>query len=270
MPLTPEDVRNKRFTPVRLREGYDMGEVDQFLDEVESELQRLAATGNGSDSEPVTTETAEHAAARTTDAAKPTSEPVVAGADNAEPHTVSAASVAAARLMELAGRNADQVVAEAEASAESIVSEARAQAQRLEQESTSKVETMQTEARERSERVETEVGTRRRELMAELETERDAVGAEVEHLRAFEREYRSRLKLYFSSQLAQLEGEETASTALSDTDDGESRRDETAVGRSADPDAADTDNSEADPAGDGQQPRSRLQSLLGEEPDQHS
>ena len=42
MPLTPEDVRNKRFTPVRLREGYDMGEVDQFLDEVESELERLA------------------------------------------------------------------------------------------------------------------------------------------------------------------------------------------------------------------------------------
>jgi len=35
MPLTPEDVRSKRFTPVRLREGYDMGEVDQFLDEVE-------------------------------------------------------------------------------------------------------------------------------------------------------------------------------------------------------------------------------------------
>ncbi|MBV9829979.1 MAG: DivIVA domain-containing protein, partial [Marmoricola sp.] len=35
MPLTPEDVSNKRFTPVRLREGYDMGEVDAFLDEVE-------------------------------------------------------------------------------------------------------------------------------------------------------------------------------------------------------------------------------------------
>src|SRR3954447_24923373 len=41
MPLTPEDVSNKRFTPVRLREGYDMGEVDQFLDEVEAELERL-------------------------------------------------------------------------------------------------------------------------------------------------------------------------------------------------------------------------------------
>ncbi|KWU53201.1 hypothetical protein AWX17_27415 [Priestia megaterium] len=43
MPLTPEDVREKRFTAVRLREGYDMGEVDQFLDEVEAELERLLA-----------------------------------------------------------------------------------------------------------------------------------------------------------------------------------------------------------------------------------
>ena len=38
MPLTPEDVSNKRFTTVRLREGYDMTEVDQFLDEVEAAL----------------------------------------------------------------------------------------------------------------------------------------------------------------------------------------------------------------------------------------
>ena len=41
MPLTPEDVRNKQFTTVRLREGYDEDEVDAFLDEVETELTRL-------------------------------------------------------------------------------------------------------------------------------------------------------------------------------------------------------------------------------------
>lgn len=37
MALTPEDVRNKQFTPVRFREGYDEEEVDGFLDEVEAE-----------------------------------------------------------------------------------------------------------------------------------------------------------------------------------------------------------------------------------------
>src|SRR3954464_1244642 len=41
MPLTPEDVRNKQFTTVRLREGYDEDEGDAFLDEVEAELTRL-------------------------------------------------------------------------------------------------------------------------------------------------------------------------------------------------------------------------------------
>ncbi|GAT81452.1 cell division protein DivIVA [Streptomyces sp. F-3] len=39
--MTPEDVRNKQFTTVRLREGYDEDEVDAFLDEVEAELTRL-------------------------------------------------------------------------------------------------------------------------------------------------------------------------------------------------------------------------------------
>src|SRR4051795_8329083 len=43
MPLTPEDVSNKRFTTVRLREGYDMTEVDQFLDEIEAELRRVGS-----------------------------------------------------------------------------------------------------------------------------------------------------------------------------------------------------------------------------------
>src|SRR4029450_13230150 len=43
MPLTPEAVRSKQFTPVRLREGYDVTEVDSFLDEVEAELERLLA-----------------------------------------------------------------------------------------------------------------------------------------------------------------------------------------------------------------------------------
>lgn len=41
MALSPEDVRNKQFTTVRLREGYDEDEVDAFLDEVEAELTRL-------------------------------------------------------------------------------------------------------------------------------------------------------------------------------------------------------------------------------------
>ncbi len=43
MPLTPEDVQNKRFTTTRLKAGYDEVEVDAFLDEVEAEMRRLLA-----------------------------------------------------------------------------------------------------------------------------------------------------------------------------------------------------------------------------------
>src|SRR3954449_7695565 len=97
MPLTPEDVSNKRFTPVRLREGYDMGEVDQFLDEVEAELARLtkenddlraklsaAQTGGGSSYQdnPPTAQTPAilEKTPQPAPAAPPTPEPVAAAA----------------------------------------------------------------------------------------------------------------------------------------------------------------------------------------------
>ena len=41
MPLTPEDVVNKRFQPTKFREGYDQDEVDDFLDEIVIELRRF-------------------------------------------------------------------------------------------------------------------------------------------------------------------------------------------------------------------------------------
>src|SRR5699024_1311433 len=43
MALTPEDVVNKRFQPTKFREGYDQDEVDDFLDEVVTELRRLTS-----------------------------------------------------------------------------------------------------------------------------------------------------------------------------------------------------------------------------------
>ena len=63
--MRPEDVRNKRFTPVRFRQGYDMDEVDRFLDRVEAELGRLGAENTRScpscrpDSRPGETQTCE-------------------------------------------------------------------------------------------------------------------------------------------------------------------------------------------------------------------
>ncbi|MBQ9681486.1 MAG: DivIVA domain-containing protein, partial [Aeriscardovia sp.] len=46
--LTPNDIRNHRFNTTRFREGYDIDEVDSFLDEVTETvdaLSRSALTG---------------------------------------------------------------------------------------------------------------------------------------------------------------------------------------------------------------------------------
>ena len=145
MPLTPEDVSNKRFTPVRLREGYDMGEVDQFLDEVEAELERLlkesadlreklAAAQGGAPAPVVTTARGRHLVDKAWDPRRKddghsptTSRPRQGSAAAAAPRetikvvTPAEASSAALRLLELATKNADEVVAEAKQEAEQIV-----------------------------------------------------------------------------------------------------------------------------------------------------
>ena len=43
MPLTPEGVRNAQFTTTRLRPGYDMADVDAFLDRLGHVLESLTA-----------------------------------------------------------------------------------------------------------------------------------------------------------------------------------------------------------------------------------
>jgi DivIVA domain-containing protein len=217
MPLTPEDVSNKRFTPVRLREGYDMGEVDQFLDEVEAELARLtrenddlrsklsaAQQGGGS------TAVGQPAQQRPEEPAQQRApEPVVAAAptETIKVTTVADASSAAARLLEIATRNADELVTEAKDQADKVIGEARTKAERLETEAKSKADRMESDARTRSQMLDSETAERRQQLFGDLEKERDRLNGEVENLRSFEREYRSRLKSYFQQQLAALDGD---------------------------------------------------------------
>jgi DivIVA domain-containing protein len=236
MPLTPEDVSNKRFTPVRLREGYDMGEVDQFLDEVEAELARLTKENEDLRSK---LSAAQGASGRTEQAPeapqqeKAVEAPAVAAtpAETIRVETVPQASNAAARLLELATRNADELVDEAKNEADKIVGEARTKAERLEAESKSKADRMEADARTRSQMLDSETAERRQQMFGDLEKERDKLNSEVENLRSFEREYRSRLKSYFTMQLEAL---------------------------SVSPDSA-------APAGDDQHAPKRLRSILGED-----
>jgi DivIVA domain-containing protein len=231
MPLTPEDVSNKRFTPVRLREGYDMGEVDQFLDEVEAELARLtkenddlrsklsSAQGASAPSAPAPAEKA----AEPVRAQEPAPAPAAAAAVAASPaetirvETVPQASNAAARLLEIATRNADELVDEAKNDADKIVGEARTKAERLEAESKTKSDRLEADARTRAQMLDSETAERRQQMFGDLEKERDKLSSEVENLRSFEREYRSRLKTYFTQQLEALNG--SAETAAPSSDE---------------------------------------------------
>jgi len=223
MPLTPEDVSNKRFTPVRLREGYDMGEVDQFLDDVEAELSRLLAeneklrrgilpsggadgvTASSADgASPTDSVPPEHAAP--TEEPAPVTQPAAAPAETIQVTTAAEASSAAVRLLEIATRNADELVGEARTEAERILEEARTSSERREAESKAAADRLESEARTRSQALEAETQERREQLFSDLETEKQRLNGEVENLRSFEREYRSRLKTYFEQQLAALDG----------------------------------------------------------------
>src|SRR5215213_3146466 len=199
MPLTPEDVSNKRFTPVRLREGYDMGEVDQFLDEVEAELARLTKenddlraklaavqTGGGSSFQdnPVTAQTPavqERAPEpEPTPVPAPVPQPMAAAApETIRVQTVPEASNAAARLLEIATRNADELVEEAKNEADKIVGEARTKAERLESESKTKADRLESDARTRAQMLDSETAERRRQMFGDLEKERDKLSSEV-------------------------------------------------------------------------------------------
>lgn len=223
MTLTPEDVRNKTFTPVRLREGYDMGEVDAFLDEVEVELTRLLQENDGLRTEASDDSNQSLDVARR-DAAAPDDGPDAAAATvTAAPHSIPEAAGAAARLLEIATSNADQLVTEAREDADRIVREATAEAERLQADAKATAERLRTEAQARAQRLDSETAQRRQELLGGLEKDKEALNSELTELKAFEREYRSRLRSYFESQLQALEGQRVNNVAVPpSTDDSAS------------------------------------------------
>src|SRR4051794_23100607 len=191
MPLTPEDVSNKRFTPVRLREGYDMGEVDQFLDEVEAELERLnkenddlrqkleaaQRSGGGVSSAPAP-QVVERAPEPTP---PPAPAPVVAApAQEIKVTTVADASSAAAKLLEIATRNADELVGEAKDEADRIVGAARPKAERPETGVRAKSARLGPAPPPRPAMPAPETEARRKEIFGNLEKEKDQLNSEIE------------------------------------------------------------------------------------------
>jgi DivIVA domain-containing protein len=215
MPLTPQDVHSKVFGPTRFRRGYDEGEVDAFLDEVEAELLRLhreldslrsgGFAANGAPATSLTKEGAAEGHAAANQPLVPEGSPsgvVLPSARHGQPPNAEGGpgelEHQVARTLVLAQRAADEAMRDAETEAEQLRRAAQAE-----------VERWRREAHEQAERE-----------RLELERTRSRTEDDVEQLRAFEREYRTRLRAYLEHQLreldegpAEVEGRSTASLA---------------------------------------------------------
>ncbi|WP_067186699.1 DivIVA domain-containing protein [Microtetraspora niveoalba] len=228
MPLTPADVRNKQFSTTRLRPGYDEEEVDAFLDEVEAELDRLIqeneelraklaeclrgkvpggmgmAGGMQMASAPVAEPKPEMMVPqpepiKPPEPVRPEPVPVGMGMPPAEDNMDTAA-----RVLALAQQTADQAIADARREADETVTRARREADDILGKARRQAEQIIGDARARAETLERDAQERHRQAMGSLVQTRDELERKVEELRSFEREYRSRLKLYLEQQLADL------------------------------------------------------------------
>jgi DivIVA domain-containing protein len=210
MALTPEDVVNKRFQATKFREGYDQDEVDDFLDEVVNELRRLtdeneefrqklsscerrvgelsrASVARESAPEPVAPPVPVPPPAPVT-VAQPVPVPAPAPepapmAPAAQLQSMSQGPEAAAGMLALAQKLHDEYVRNGEQQRDRIVGDAREHAARLVREAEEK----------------------QRQTLGSLEQERSLLERKIDELRAFEREYRSRLKSYLEGQLRDLD-----------------------------------------------------------------
>jgi DivIVA domain-containing protein len=213
MPLTPADVRNKQFSTTRLRPGYDEEEVDAFLDEVEAALDELIQ-----ENEELRAKLAEVLRGKPPVSLTPQpdvpdmmSEPVRHEPERRpEPVMMSARPVednmdTVARVLALAQQTADQAIADARREADETLGRARREADDILTKARRQSEQITSDARARAESLERDAQERHRQAMGSLVQSREELERRVDDLRAFEREYRSRLKAYLEGQLRDLE-----------------------------------------------------------------
>ena len=182
MTLTPQDIRDQQFTTVRMRTGYDMDEVDGFLDIVETEITRLLT-----DSDDLRARLAKCQSQVLSGGRAPESKPEEKKKDDTAAQPVVAATPpapaepaapavppaqAAFAIIEMAQKTADDTIAAAKAEAGALLAEARATATTM---------------------------------TADLEGQRKVLEDQVAQLRTYERNYRSRLRDYIQGQLANLD-----------------------------------------------------------------
>ena len=117
----------------------------------------------------------------------------------------------AARVLALAQQTADQAIADARREADETLGRARREADDVLTKARRQAEQITSDARARAESLERDAQERHRQAMGSLVQSREELERRVDDLRAFEREYRSRLKAYLEGQLRDLEAGATDS-----------------------------------------------------------
>ncbi|OHV40602.1 MULTISPECIES: DivIVA domain-containing protein [Pseudofrankia] len=241
MALTPQDVQNKVFSPTRFRTGYNEDEVDTFLDEVEAELTRLLdenadtrrqldearRTGGGGPGVPPQLLEENQQLRRQLDDARRAAAQAQAAAQQAQAQAQAAAARGpstspvpipggATQVMPAVGQRGGGVPAPANAGAqldaeiEQRVARTLVLAQRTAdealREARAESERARREARSDADRILAEARAHVAEQLGGLEEDKRRLEGQVEQLRAFEREYRTRLRAYLEMQLRDLDG----------------------------------------------------------------
>lgn len=185
MALTPEDVVNKRFQPTKFREGYDQDEVDDFLDEVVVEFRKLTQE-NEDLRQHLAASQARVAELESSESPAPQLAPVAVVPEPEKPviaESTSNEADNATNLLQLARRLHEEHVREGLEKRDSLIAEGHATAAKL---------VSEAEAQQKANKL-------------KFEQEQAVLEQSVEELRAFEQDYRAKLKSYIEGQLQELE-----------------------------------------------------------------
>lgn len=199
MALTPEEVVNQKFTITKFRDGYDLDQVDDFLDTIveqfrqheqeKAELQQQLDEANARVEE--LTAQLEQAEAALGEEGKPSEQTIVVDAPapmatqmQSVSGTNPADAVKSSAMLQLALELHDKCVHEGETQRDLLVNEAETKAKRL-------VEEAQLQ---------------RAEELRILGEERQGLKDKIKELREFESDYRGTLRSYIQSQLRGLDG----------------------------------------------------------------
>jgi DivIVA domain-containing protein len=220
MTLTLDDLRNKRFQMGR-KSGYEILEVDEFVDEVEERYAQLLEENQNLKTQIEALKSAPPVPAPVAQA--PTVQPPApqqpAPAQPSASGTIvvgKEASAAVVRLVELTTEQADRLVEEATADANRIredanrtahqlTTDARTRAARVESEARVNAERLNANAHSRAEKLDREIECRRAEMFDDLEKRRDHLTAAVGTLRNFEAAYRTNLTGHLRKEIETLE-----------------------------------------------------------------